>query len=280
MKHYKIAILSDIHANITALKACIEDIQSQSIDLLVFLGDNVTDYPLPEVTLDYIYELKKNYSAVFVKGNREDYLLNPKAHWKPSTKNGSLYHSCKHLRPFDIEFMKAMPLCQRIELEGADPILVAHGSPEDCYQGLFKDDPQLFKWFEKFEEKLLVVGHTHTPFILKQDDRMIINPGSVGMSVIGDNRAQYLLLEWNDHEWIPIQKYIAYDYTLEQQRIIDSKFYEDSFYWAAACFKTLETGSNEVMALLLKAGEIAEHDRPTEEDFAKAAQLLDISPLP
>ncbi|MFQ9922604.1 MAG: metallophosphoesterase family protein, partial [Beduini sp.] len=191
-----------------------------------------------------------------------------------------LYHTCKHLRPIDIEFMKTMPLTQRIELEGADPILIAHGSPENCYQGLYKDDPELSNWFEKFEEKLLIVGHTHTPFILKQEDRMIMNPGSVGSSVIGDNRAQYLLLEWNEYEWMPTQKYIAYDYTLEQQRMIDSKYYEDCFYWAAAGFKNLETGVNEVLALLLKAIEIAGHERPTEEDFAKAAELLDISPLP
>ncbi len=280
MKHYKIAILSDIHANITALKACIEDLQQQSIDLLVFLGDNVSDYPLPEATFDYIYELKKQYSTVFVKGNREDYLLNPKEHWKASSKNGSLYHTCQHLRPMDIEFMKTMPLNQRIELEGTDPILIAHGSPMDCYQGLYKDDPELMNWFDKFEEKLLIVGHTHAPFILKQGERMIINPGSVGSSVNGDNRAQYLLLEWNDCEWVPLQKYIAYDYTLEQQRMIDSKYYEDCFYWAAACFKNLETGVNEVLALLLKAIEIAGHEQPTEDDFAKAAQLLDISPLP
>lgn len=280
MKHYKIAILSDIHANITALKACIEDLQQQSIDLLVFLGDNVSDYPLPEATFDYIYELKKKYSTVFVKGNREDYLLNPKEHWKASSKNGSLYHTCQHLRPMDIEFMKTMPLNQRIELDGTDPILIAHGSPMDCYQGLYKDDPELTNWFDKFEEKLLIVGHTHAPFILKQGERMIINPGSVGSSVNGDNRAQYLLLEWNDCEWVPLQKYIAYDYTLEQQRMIDSKYYEDCFYWAAACFKNLETGVNEVLALLLKAIEIAGHEQPTEDDFAKAAQLLDISPLP
>lgn len=280
MKHYRLAILSDIHANITALKACMEDIQQQSIDLLVFLGDNVSDYPLPEDTFDYIYELKKQYLTVFVKGNREDYLLNPKDNWKASSKNGSLYHTCNHLRAIDIEFMKTMPLTQRIELEGADPILIAHGSPEDCYQGLYKDDPKLSDWFEKFEEKLLLVGHTHAPFILKQKSRMIINPGSVGSSVIGDNRAQYLLLEWNDCEWVPIQKYIAYDYTLEQQRMIDTKYHEECFYWAAACFKNLETGVNEVLALLLKAIEIAGHEQPTEEDFAKAAQLLDIAPLP
>ncbi|MFQ6862300.1 MAG: metallophosphoesterase family protein [Beduini sp.] len=280
MKHYRIAILSDIHANITAFKACIGEIEKQSIDLLVFLGDNVSDYPLPQETFDYIYELKKKYSCVFVKGNREDYLLNPKDTWKASSKNGSLYHTCKHLRPIDIEFMKTMPLTQRIELEGANPILIAHGSPENCYQGLYKDDPELSNWFEKFEEKLLIVGHTHTPFILKQEDRMIMNPGSVGSSVIGDNRAQYLLLEWNECEWVPTQKYIAYDYTLEQQRMIDSKYYEDCFYWAAAGFKNLETGVNEVLTLLLKAIEIAGNERPTEEDFAKAAQLLDISPLP
>ena len=279
MKHYRIALLSDIHANITAFKACMADIEKHSIDLLVFLGDNVTDYPFPEETFDYIYKLMKIYPTAFVKGNREDYLLNPKDHWNPSSKNGALYHSCQHLRPKDIEFMKAMPLSHKIELEGTDPILIAHGSPEDCYQGLYKDDPQLTEWFDKFEEKLLIVGHTHAPFILKQKDRMIINPGSCGESVIGDNRAQYLMLEWNDHEWIPIQKYITYDYSLEQQRMIDTNYYEDCFYWAAACFKNLETGVNEVLALLLKAIEIAGHEQPTEDDFAKAAQLLDISPL-
>lgn len=279
MKHYNIAILSDIHANITALKACIKDIQHNSIDLLVFLGDNVTDYPLPEMTFDYIYELKKIYNTLFVKGNREDYLLNPKDDWCPCSKNGSLYHSYKHLRQKDIEFMKQMPLKQVIELEGADPILIAHGSPDDCYEGLYKDSPQLNEWFKRFEEKILIVGHTHAPFLFNQGNKKIMNPGSVGSNVVGDYHAQYLLLEWNGNQWIPTQKYITYDYTLEQKRMINCNYWEDSFYWGAACYKNLMTGQNEVLKLLLKAEELANSTYPTEENFAKAAKLLDISPL-
>lgn len=201
---YRIAVLSDIHANYTALKACYSDIKHHNINRIIFLGDYVTDFPLPEHTFDLLYMIQKEYTCDFIKGNREEYLLKSN-NWKPSSKNGALLHTYQHLRDKDIDFIKRLPLTKKLNIDGTDSILIAHGSPDSCFEGLYPNSEE--NWFNRFEETILLIGHTHEALNLTQNNKKIINPGSVGVSVNGDIRSQYCILEW-DNEWKVTYRYI------------------------------------------------------------------------
>ncbi|MCI8365011.1 MAG: hypothetical protein HFG34_08690 [Eubacterium sp.] len=71
----KIGIISDIHSNIIALKACTAYMESIFCNEYLFLGDYVSDTPYTRETLDYLYDFKSKHNCLFLRGNREDYML-------------------------------------------------------------------------------------------------------------------------------------------------------------------------------------------------------------
>lgn len=279
MKNYKIAVLSDIHSNYTAFKACLEDLKKYSINHVLFLGDYVSDYPEPLKTMNLLYEVCKNYPTTLIRGNREDYLANPSSSWQPSSKNGSIYYTYHQLRKKDLEFLNALPKTKVFQLENTDPILMVHGSPKSSTEPLLKGEEKTFEYLNKIEQKVLLAGHTHIPYIDYYNNKMIVNVGSVGTNVIGDNTLQYAILSWKNDHWVPSLQKITYDYKKEQERIVQSDFPSYAFYWAAAAYKNLETGENEILKLLNKALEFSNGKRPSEDDFSKAAKELNIKSL-
>ena len=71
----KLAVMGDIHSNHIALETCIKHALSRNVDEFLFLGDYVSDCPYPQRTMKMIYEMKEKYRCTFIRGNREDYML-------------------------------------------------------------------------------------------------------------------------------------------------------------------------------------------------------------
>lgn len=275
----KIAILSDIHSNYEAFKACLLDLMGKEIDYIVFLGDYISDYSNPEQTMDLIYEIMKQYPCQAILGNREEYFINPNKNWKPSTKNGSLYYTYRHLRPEDKIFIQKLPRIFSLHFENRPSILFSHGSPAKTRELLYSEQENTHEWLDKIDEDILISGHTHVPFIEYWHHKMIMNPGSIGENVSQDTRATYGILSWENQQWVPSIQYVTYDYQKEQKRLLESDFVDDAFYWAAATYKNLATGRNEALLLLEEANKNATNGHPTEDDFKEAAKKLNIDPL-
>src|SRR6266542_658545 len=83
----RIAFISDIHGNFTAFQAVLADINSQSIDQIVCLGDTITLGPQPIEVLNALKELK----CLYIKGNHNEAVLN--------TENAAKYEITEHLVP-------------------------------------------------------------------------------------------------------------------------------------------------------------------------------------
>ena len=71
----KIGIISDIHSNIYAFKACTEYMEKHKCDEYFFLGDYISDTPYTRETMDYLYEFMENHTLYLLRGNREEYML-------------------------------------------------------------------------------------------------------------------------------------------------------------------------------------------------------------
>ena len=83
----KIGIISDIHSNIYAFKACTEYMEKHKCDEYFFLGDYISDTPYTRETMDYLYEFMENHTCYLLRGNREEYMLAQKeAREKNSTE--------------------------------------------------------------------------------------------------------------------------------------------------------------------------------------------------
>ena len=86
----KIGIISDIHSNIYAFKACTEYMEKHKCDEYFFLGDYISDTPYTRETMDYLYEFMENHTCYLLRGNREEYMLTQQVETY-STLTGSLW---------------------------------------------------------------------------------------------------------------------------------------------------------------------------------------------
>ena len=97
----RLAVFSDVHSNHHALKACLKEAEKQKADGYIFLGDYISDCANPHETMKLIYRAKQETPCWFVRGNREEYVLNhhkrhnnrlPSIHLRGAYGGGSRVH--------------------------------------------------------------------------------------------------------------------------------------------------------------------------------------------
>lgn len=207
----KIALFSDIHANLPALEAVMSDIDSRNPDAVYCLGDLVGYAPWPN---EVITTIRKRYIPT-IAGNY-DYGVG-----RNSNECGCAYQtdedkvrgekSIKFTNQLvtnsNREYLRTLPTHIRLELGEAgdlNDLLLVHGSPRKINEYLYEDRPdRSFKrMMELANAQILAFGHTHKPFHKISETgggyRHAINIGSVGKPKDGDPRACYVILEWKD----------------------------------------------------------------------------------
>jgi len=193
-----VAILSDIHGNVCALKAVLSDIKSLNISEILFLGDLVINGPTP---LEVFQELRNLRLMCWVKGNTDIWFAEISDKWSPTTKQEEkLYKNYifarDHLNRESIDFLLKRPEKCVFQVAGIN-ILAVHGSPRSISEGIGKNlkHDELKIIFSNIEESIIVSGHTHVPFIGKVAKKVIFNVGSIGLPLDGDNRASYGIIK-------------------------------------------------------------------------------------
>ncbi|MEQ8578092.1 MAG: metallophosphoesterase family protein [Balneola sp.] len=195
----RIAIISDIHANLPALEAVFLELDKYKPDKWLCLGDIVGYGPYPSECIDLIKERK----IQTVLGNHDAGVagiigLN---HFRdPNRKLIALTR--KKLSKDQLEWLKELP----VKIENTKENYVAvHASPIEPLKWAYVDSAiKARKIIDKLNHKICFVGHTHMPAIVadrigvmnfEKDYRYLINPGSVGQSRDGDYRASCMLLD-------------------------------------------------------------------------------------
>lgn len=205
-------VISDIHANLTALEAVLSD--AGQFDAVWCLGDLVGYGPDPNECIECISKLPNlqcilgNHDAAAV-GSIEVDAFNPDARKTVLWTQGKLTLANK-------EYLKNLP--ERVNLEY---ITLVHGSPFRPVWEYLLDTHSATVSFEFFDTPYCFVGHTHLPVIYYlPDDRLtaqlivpehisqmtlaprtILNPGSVGQPRDRDPRAAYAILNLTDYTW-------------------------------------------------------------------------------
>lgn len=254
----KIAVMSDIHSNSHALQTCVDYALERGVKHFLFLGDYVSDCAYPQKTMKILYNLKEQYTCWFIKGNREEYLLNHHSGeddgWKiPSSATGSLLYTYNNLTEDDFLFFDELDISGRLEIEGYPPFLYCHGSLEKS-RGVISREIEEGKFdFNAIEENMILCGHMHKQEIKIFENKRVINVGSVGVPVEKDGDAQFGILSGNNGEWD--MELIHIDYNREDAI---SEFYEsglakDSLIWNRILKKTLCTGVDQAMDCLILA---------------------------
>lgn len=173
----RICVFSDIHGNADALKALLSR-EKETADCFLFLGDIFGYFYDQQEIINILRNTQKLYS---IMGNHDNaYLMSledEELKKKMLEKYGSSYEI--KLGENDIEYLKKMPLSLDLNIDNKK-ITAFHGGPEDFLnQRIYPDTTQdLIKIKDACD--YLFVGHTHYQYVIKKENTLIINPGSLG----------------------------------------------------------------------------------------------------
>lgn len=212
----KIAIISDIHGNYTALQKVIYNMEEKKVNKLICLGDLVTKCTNPDLVIDLIREK----ADIVIKGNCDDLIC----------KNTNYSWSRNKIGKERLEYLDSLPIFYEFYLSG-HLIRLFHASPyslEHVYNPMFSNANTRYRDKEiKSPEEMFLntdflgknnndsipdiigYGHLHTPNLFRYKNKTIFNPGSVGIPMEMSNTdsndpnnkfstlASYMILEGN-----------------------------------------------------------------------------------
>lgn len=233
----KIAILSDIHANLEAFETVVADLQSQGADRVICLGDNIGYGPDPDKVVDRLRQL--GYLSVL--GNHEFALMDERGRrWFNFLAAENNVATEKLLSEVNKDYCCRLPAF--LEMENAHFV---HGyPPASVFRYLTRQsDKTIAVLFDSDVTTLFFLGHTHRLQLvsgykgticrrtlaeemvdLEPGKKYIVNCGSVGQPRDGDNRAKYLI--WDCLAGQLAVRFIRYDNTTTMQKIRDRGFPE------------------------------------------------------
>ena len=270
----RVAVLSDIHSNYYAFKACYEDAVKCGAESFIFLGDYVSDLSEPQRTMDLVYEIQSKYPTVCLRGNREGYMLdceNGNSRFTRGSKSGSLLFTYEHLRKKDLEFIRGLKIADTIEIEGVR-IEIAHAAMDNDRYYFDSNDGHTADIFPQMKCDYLLTGHSHKQYIQRYADKTIINPGSVGIPQGGTQNPKYALLDIENGSISCQLQEVPYDMTDAIRSQFASGLVGYAKYWAIGILYDIITGEEWVLRLL----EIVEKtgDFANEETWRSSAMGL------
>lgn len=189
----KILVIADIHANIVAFKAVLSDVKD--FDLIIHAGDIVDYNPWPGEAIDLVREL----GVKTVIGNHDrDSATGSPIGYNPYAEISCLWTHRRLTRKEKVYLLR-LPETLTYNFNGVK-VFMCHGSPnfpvdEYIFPPPTTPESYLKELVTKVGADILILGHTHVPFIYKVDEKYVLNPGGVGQPRDGDPRASYVMMK-------------------------------------------------------------------------------------
>lgn len=226
------AILADIHSNLAAFEAVLEDVKKRGgAEEIWCLGDIVGYGPDPGECI----QLLRHYKHLCIAGNHDWAAVGKidTSDFNPMAAAACQW-TAQQLTPQDVSYLKDLPL----KLHRGDFTLV-HGSPREPIWEYLLSVESAEANFAQFETRFCLIGHSHIPLVfsyseqssvcllgelsdelsLREQNRLIINPGGVGQPRDGDPRASYALY---DSEAATVYHYrVDYDILATQRKMME-----------------------------------------------------------
>ena len=245
----RLAVIADIHGNLDALEAVLQDLGPQGIDRLYINGDVVNRGPDSVACMRRVLEWSHTDlpQPEFTLGNHDDLMLlwqarSPllPAEWYADPFWGATAWSARQLeRAGMLDPIAGWPMSLRPHTPGLPQVVIAHGSPQHYREaiGTFTSSERGAELLAAAETGVLVASHIHRPMVrqvglpqiglCEQPEGWLINTGAVGAPFDGDPRARYLLLEADQGSWTPSICAVPYDRTGVLERFETSGLLEE-----------------------------------------------------
>ena len=192
----RVAAIYDIHGNLPALEAVLQDIAQADVDLVVVGGDVVAG-PMPVETLTCLQNLSMPIQCIQGNADREvvAHLAGTRADAVPDHVREIVSWVAQQLQPEQARLLASWPATVRVELSGLGKVLFCHATPRSDTEVFTRLTPEdhLVPFFEGLDVSLVICGHTHMQFDRTVGRIRIVNAGSVGMPY-GESGAYWLLL--------------------------------------------------------------------------------------
>ena len=242
----RIALFSDIHANLPALEACFKSIEEQKPDAIYCLGDLVGYNIWPN---EVVNEIRRR-GIPTIAGNYDQGIglmsdecgCAYKTDAEKDMGKISISYTNSMVKPGERSYLRTLPAHIKVEFQLNDDklnLLLVHGSPRKINEYLFQDreEKSLLRIMEQADADIMCFGHTHKPYhrILPTESteipryRHAINIGSVGKPKDGNPQGCYVILTINADSSITNKEtvqvdFIRFDYDIEKA----AKAIEDS----------------------------------------------------
>jgi predicted phosphodiesterase len=190
----KIALISDIHGNIPALEAVFKSIMDKGISEIYNLGDTCYGPLWPEETVNLII----NNNIKSIMGNSDEDII------KYSLKNETVKYTISKLSENSKNWINALP-----DIYEDEKITLFHGSPNNKNKYFFeniineqiiiKENNEIKRNIKNIETKYICFGHSHLERIVKIDNQILINAGSVGLPAYSEDKPKHKIETYNNY---------------------------------------------------------------------------------
>lgn len=213
----KLAVIADIHGNIQALEAVLEDLTRQGVDEVVVNGDLVNRCADSVAALARLAPLGFTWTI----GNHDDLVCKwadrsselPRDWFDDPFWLGTAWTTARLVESGKLAMLRNLPMTHRVAVKGAPTLLISHGSPRHYREGYDRhlSDDAIAEIVQHHPADIFIGSHTHRPYQRNWGRYPVINTGAVGTPFNGDLRAQYLLLTLRASSWQPEFRAVPYD---------------------------------------------------------------------
>lgn len=211
----KIAVISDIHANLIALQEVIKDIQNEGCEFVFCLGDIVLAGPQPKETLDFV----KEQNWTIIQGNTDKLIaeygpevLEMMQEKYPIMAN-AIVDDVNYVDAEGKDFLENLPPMLQMEIEGVK-VLFVHGSPRANNEDILPNRPlsEIEEIIEGTDAALILCGHTHVPCGYQTNSmQTVVNVGSVGRPMTPTPLSCYVVIDFENGTFNVKHKFVDYD---------------------------------------------------------------------
>lgn len=231
----RVAIFSDVHGNLSAMRAVLKDIDERGADSIVFAGDLCLMGPRPEACVDL---LRQRADIAAIHGNTDLMIDSPpllsrdieeeaRARWQHILDVTTWTR--ESLSEMNRAWLRELPFHRRFSptVQPQDDLFIVHANPVDVNQVIYPpverqkelfgevvqedDDEDLQELLSGLMTGVLAFGHLHIPSVRVWNHITLVNVSSVSLPGDGDPRTKYALLEWGGDGWHIDHHRLEYD---------------------------------------------------------------------
>ena len=297
----KYAVLSDIHGNLPALQAVLEDAKQRNIDHFIIAGDYCLSGPWPDDCIQTVMEIPQK---IIIRGNEEIYLENLIGKDQSTWTDGQMqisYWCFRNISPDNLEYLLALPQTAELECNGVK-VHVTHSS--DAFIGEYEfpkfgpaviaekyaesritseelsrdireildNDPYFLKKVHELEDGVYIFGHSHVQWSYKVSDRdiLLVNPGSCGLPLDAvEESVPYSILTISDEGRAEAEEIrVPFDKKEYADRLKQTSQYEQANVWSRVIIEELLTAREHIAFFLKYAEEYANMKNDSRRPFS------------